>query len=1209
MTKEITNKVLQYLLNNIGYPHNVQDIATGVSTDNETVSAVLKKLYSNHFAYYSGDYWYLTLEGKDYATGGTTIKRTREYYNQLKKFFAEHGLDIHDWREVSNPKYQEWLDEFEKRIDGSFRENHPEWGHIFNSIAPKRTDDADVRSGPRKFHAQEWRADSLAHFLKYDFSQKDMRYPKEESNAYKAPKDIRSIEQGMAHSLDRFYNNVDQIKSYFIDKGRYRELHESSNKVVIDIVKEKVSEIEEFKTSAPGTVVDTKKLTNSTMSDVMEKLNIDDSVEKSVVEKFVDGYVSKSVSNISVDGLLFSSSQSPTSIISALKAAATREDVLVVYSNFKDSSGPTRNDTSSILSGVFSGSDFSGKNFSGFEFDQLKIKNAAFNGCDLSQSTWLSSQVTSCSFQGTKLNGASMANIKEFTHNNIDGASFTGASLAIVMVSKDNIGKPLDMKITDMGTDKHFLGATKQVPTFTTESIPIKPNEKAGVELLARAIKVLLSNSEVVSAYNSLELKHLRKFNIMKVAELPPNAEDMISRSPFDTETSTQMLEFAAGGIGPEFAFEGNLMDWVKAQAKQGKLKWMGKWTGKFMGSASQLNPKKEKEVSPKEKDDIRKKELVNSFVGKHVNEDKTHVGSIFQILQFDPTDGSTGIEDAASTYVGNWIYGMSSGENDDEDNYLSLEDLHHIYTVISDTLSNADGLPQFPINRDYEHLPYSTEIFPIESSTMGPHNVSGKGVQFSVLLKPNDMGASEDFMSVYEAALPHVGPHYDAIGFSRIQPVKRVEVDAASNVDTVSTIWLITEMQSDLFQKYAREIPNVKETLEDNGKDPNLADGFRSIIRHWAFNLLNVIITKAFAAGVDEIWMSPAAAVEKKTSQDANWAPSYDVPAKAFGFKLERVSKSMVIDKGSSYSYATDQFYVLRVHGEDKMSSLKKTAVIDQDVLNKYVNDIVHHTRWVIENNKPKFEEINPYVTDEMISQFAWKTFFGEYGVPEEHANDPEVIDALKSAVKEELGFDIHNGPYIDWLHWYQKAIDDVNFFIKNQKEITPDLNASDEELARDWIKLWQEETVPSDIKSADWYDNMFIGGIVSMLQEKGYGDVIGSTYNPPPESRPESLLNFMNKDTPGGELLDPEGEPIDPSAISPEERLELEKEKDNIFNDLSFDSFMEPSTDVVQEMTDDLLDELNNAINNGNEDEANRIREQLREINSVAALKFTKA
>ena len=1207
MTKEITNKVLQYLSNNIGYPHNVQDIATGVSADNETVSAVLKKLYGNHLAYYSGDYWYLTLEGKDYASGGTTIKRTREYYNQLKKFFAEHGLEIHDWREVSNPKYQEWLDEFEKRIDGSFRENHPEWGHIFNSIAPKRTDDADVKSGPRKFHAQEWRADSLAHFLKYDFSQKDMQYPKEKDNTYKAPKDIRTIEQSMAHSLDRFYNNVDQIKPYFIDKDRYRELHKSSNKVVIGIVKDKISEIEEFKTSAPGTVVDTKKLTNSTMRDVMDKLNIDDSVEKSVVEKFVEGYVSKSVSGISVDGLLFSSSQSPASIIATLKSASSREDALTVYSNFKDSSKSTRNDTSSILSNVFSGSDFSGKSFSKFGFDELKIENAAFNGCNLTESTWRGASVTSCSFQGATLNQARMSGIKSFTHNNIDGASFTDASLSIAMVSKDNIGKPVDMKITDMGTDTHFLKATKHVPTFTTTSIPIKPNEKAGVELLARAIKVLLSNNEVVSAYNSLELKHLRKFNIMKVADLPPNAEDMISKSPFDTETSTQMLEFAMGGVGPEFNFEGDLIDWVRSQAKGGNLKWMGKWTGKFMGNASQLNPKKEKELSPKEKDDIRKKELVNSFVGKHINEDKTHIGTIYQILEFEPSDGSDGIEDASSTYIGGLIYEMSS--IDGEERYISLEELHNIYNSINATLSKTDELPQFPTNREYEHLPYSTEIFPIKPETMGRHNVSGKGIQFSILLKPNDMGASEDFMSVYEAALPHVGPHYDAIGFSRIQPIKRVDVDAASNVDTVSIVWIITEMQSDLFQKYGSEITNIRESLEDNGKDPNLANGFRSIIRHWAFNLLNVIITKAFAAGVDEIWMPPAAEVEEKTNSSSNWAPSYDVPAKAFGFKLERVSKAMKIDKGSSYSHETDQFYVLRVHGEDKMSSLKKLAVIDQGVLNKYVNDIVHHTRWIIENNKPKFEEVNAYVTDEMIAQFAWKTFFGEYGIPEEHANDPEVTNALKAAVKEELGFDIHNGPHIDWLHWYQKAIDDVNFFIKNQKEITPDLNASDEELARDWLKLWQEETLPNDIKSADWYNDLFIGGIVSMLQEKGYGDVVGSTYNPPPESRPESLLNFINNDTPGGELLDPEGEPIDPSTISPEERLELDDKKDNIFNDLSFDSFMNPSTDVVQEMTDDLLDELNNAMNNNDEEEANRIREQLREINSVAALKFTKA
>jgi hypothetical protein len=477
------------------------------------------------------------------------------------------------------------------------------------------------------------------------------------------------------------------------------------------------------------------------------------------------------------------------------------------------------------------------------------------------------------------------------------------------------------------------------------------------------------------------------------------------------------------------------------------------------------------------------------------------------------------------------------------------------------------------------------------------------------------------DLKTIYRAAQPYVGMHYpNHYGFARIAPMIINEIDSSKDVNIRKKVWFISEMQSDMYQKYGRAksqkiLPDVRRALKNQGRDQkeldSTVDDFRSMIRHWPFVLLNSIIEQASASDIDEIWMPQAKDVEEKTSVGSagNWTPSYDVPAKAFGFTLQGIGKSITLDPGSGYSRTTNTVYVLDLNKlkEEKppkaTARLIKIAEVDPQLLEKYEKDFEHHLNWIIDNNRAKFEEVSNYITDEMLVQFAWGTFFDEYNVPAEHRNDNELMSELKKFLKEKYDYNIWSAPYIDWLGWFQRAIDDLNFFIKNQKEISPDLNVGDEELSRDWIKLWQEEVIPTEMISAPWYVDKFLVGIQRMLKDKGYGDIFGTTWSPSPGNSIEHLINPINTNTSGGLLLDPSGNPIDPKDLTQDEMRAIEQEQrmPQEFKNLSLDY-----TEAKAEMIDELLDKLNEAMRNNDEAKANSIRNQINELNSLASLKF---
>lgn len=285
----------------------------------------------------------------------------------------------------------------------------------------------------------------------------------------------------------------------------------------------------------------------------------------------------------------------------------------------------------------------------------------------------------------------------------------------------------------------------------------------------------------------------------------------------------------------------------------------------------------------------------------------------------------------------------------------------------------------------------------------------------------------------------------------------------------------------------------------------------------------------------------------------------------------------------------------------EENFSSLKFSDLEDYpwDAIKR---NLKHHIKWVIENNKEKFPAIVEFVTDEMIAQFAYKTFFDEYNIPGMWKGDPEFISEIKRIVEQEYGYKLYAPPYIDWLYWMQKAWEDVNYFIRNQRNIiSPDMNVSDQELARDWLKLWQEEKqVSLDIQRAAWYNSLFLKNIQKMFQDKGLGDVLGTDYQPPQpsEERTEQLIDpdtGVNPDV-GDELVDPEGETVKGEDIW----------EGTGFKQPSEEEEQEPQEAPAMSM-DELLDALSDALDAGDMEKADIIKKQLDTLQSKSSLKFS--
>lgn len=339
---------------------------------------------------------------------------------------------------------------------------------------------------------------------------------------------------------------------------------------------------------------------------------------------------------------------------------------------------------------------------------------------------------------------------------------------------------------------------------------------------------------------------------------------------------------------------------------------------------------------------------------------------------------------------------------------------------------------------------------------------------------------------------------------------------------------------------------------------------------------------------------------LHKFTKQIANFCKKY------------LTEKSEAINIGVVLAYITQELDLSINSNNNKVSNLSFFPVYNNNILNykgsslKFSllsdydwrtirNQLKHHFTWVIEHSRqnPIFSEVEPYVSDDMIAQFAYSTFFQEYRISAEAMRDPEFVNEVKSIIKNELGYKLFDPPYIDWLHWLLKALTDVKWFIRNQREISPDLNASIEELARDWFKLWIQEQVPSDMKASTWYTLLFIPTIQRMLQEKGFGDILGTNFVLPQadDERIDLIINPIDKGEGEKEFVDPFGQ-----SFETHEEEEYPLNINRLFDKSDIEDYKE-------ELINQYLDAINVAKRRGDENKVTQLKEKIRELQSLSS------
>jgi len=276
-----------------------------------------------------------------------------------------------------------------------------------------------------------------------------------------------------------------------------------------------------------------------------------------------------------------------------------------------------------------------------------------------------------------------------------------------------------------------------------------------------------------------------------------------------------------------------------------------------------------------------------------------------------------------------------------------------------------------------------------------------------------------------------------------------------------------------------------------------------------------------------------------------------------------------------------------------DKEANLRTFAKAIDD----YKDNIIHHMKFIIDENLPKFQVISKYVTMDMLAQFAFRTFFDEYGVPEELKNDSEFIGDVKKVFEDEFGARIWEPPYIDWLHWLQKALNDVLYYVHNQRHnVQPDMTVSDQELARDWFNFWLQDQVPSDIKGAPWFVSKFIPAVRQLVKEQGLGDVLSRDFIPPQTMEERTQQIIHPSDTGEGEkILEGEGE-----GLLPEEEVKTQfpGQEKNV-------KFLSPTE--RRKTIDKYLDELSTAQESGDNAKVNEIKQKLQELSASSSLKLS--
>lgn len=893
------------------------------------------------------------------------------------------------------------------------------------------------------------------------------------------------------------------------------------------------------------------------------------------------------IRKIALGELVFSMSTPANVVVNELRKVS--EGGVLMSEIFPEFSGSSRPDAKRIFSETLSNrSDLSGSDFRNTSFTGLAIIHSDLSGCDFDHvNSFTQTVIVNCNLTNAKITNTDLTKISGFSGNNLTGTDFLNTIVPLTLI-KDNTGTPKNLVSAQAEFNPADLKKAWSAPPVFSHSFAITPSDRNDARTVAKALQGVLQNMTRISSLLRYSDEYSELRNWIDTGMVPPVISQYILMGPEGLKPMIAWLGKARGsGVLQQKGFSKDEINWLFNNAR-----------------ALFTEEEKPKTKAPTEEEIHQQK--VDEFISSHQNQ-KITVADLVNLIS-----NKEGL-------LYSWISGLKDP--------LNTPELWSIYNSLLSGLQNYHMNSFAPAVKDFTPFPYVSRIQNLNEVRV--HGMyAGKDKQFAITLDPVPSMMPAPVYKALRASMGQsggstTGPHLYGEGICHgiVAPIKYTVVDAKTKKVKSLNVWQVGEWQSDAYQKSSDIEKDIK-------KEGGNLQQFRRYFRDWPLNMMNALIEKAGRLGVNQIWVPKMTDIggwyPKETGNgisSRDWSRYYDDAAKAFGGELKKVGASIKANPHGPNAKETDEYYVIDLDKAKKqktsglklswaerldenfeeykrnyhISSLKFSDLQDYD-LGQLEAQIKHHFEWVIEHNanEPGYADVIPFVTNDMIAQFAYRTFFDEYRIPQSDRENPEFMGKVKDIVPS-LGYKLFDPPYIDWLFWMNRALNDVQWFVKNQREISPDLGASKEELARDWFKLWVAEAVPEDIKSASWYSSLFVPTVQEILEAKGFGDILGTGYILPesPEERTNLIINPVDTGEGGKDFVNPEGEVIE------------SKEEDE--TSLGLGKIFEPSDieEYKQQLTDQYLEALHEAIQEGDQLKIQNLKHRIQELQSLSSLR----
>lgn len=1140
--------ILQFLLEYQGFSHTLDDLTRRLEgqVDAAQVKAAVEELELLGFIY--------TIEGYIYTTQKATVRNLNAVqpaaaYDRLRqKYQNSADLDSTDK-----------LDTFMKAIVKNynhFKLNHLEYERFYVWLENSETN---------------WR-EFVKEVLRTFTHQKLLQENKETFSGepqYQAGPEVATIEHAIAEVILRFSKYVPAYSHLFDDRKKLKEAYDMLS-YDFDGFIEQI--LESLKLS-PGIFIG-----DSVLFDVIKAV-LRKKADLSPFDKlsgFLSGFsvkIKRAISQKYGAPVIFNDSDFDT-VAPALRALDNLSACVDSYRSKAGNQKICNRTLTEFLSKLISYSNFSGRDLHKINLSEIDIVGSIFLGANLVGSSWSQATVTNCNFNMADLSD-SLFEVKKMSMCSIDKTNFSNAVTQLRNIDWSTItGKPINLTQREVAANPESLDTIVNTEvSLNSKALPIEKDDYFDATTIALALQKFLNDQLTIESSKL-------KFQLVKTSMLP---ESQIK----------QLRDWLEGGEVPQFDYGDNLLRWLVQQNKSKELQDAGfnsKEINSLFGKSRSLEPGGEK-VTPMQSLQEQRRDKIQQFL-----------------------HAVKGMEDIPIKELQNLIFVKSpSVLTEWLSNYGKTMSVLEAYSLYVNLVSTIKGFHihadyRGKLKRPYEGFPHNTYFSNLKHTR---YNVAGAGKQFGIILTPDSAAIPPKLRQLISYTIEHGTSHLaGAICFARIAPYTVIERDDSGR-NYSKYIWYITEMQADDYQKLGSvEMSQVKALISKFGE--NAVRDYRRFFRQWPETLLNIVVKAAKLHNVTEVWMPEHVEVEAKTFSGRtsesdpgsvpNWYNAYDRPAKVFNSSLENIGANLTLDPGSVYDRTSNQAYVIKVNAPERISFLfnygrefqKLAALEDYDWNMLFERGLKHHINWIINENRPKFPEVEQYITDEMIAQFGWGTFFKEYNISQEILRDVEALSELKRLFTEELGYRLYDPPFIDWLHWMQKAWEDVRFYLQNQRKITPDLNVTDEEMARDWLKLWEEEQVPADIMLASWYRSKFLATIQLIFADKNLGDVLSTNYVlPPSKVNLDLLFNPVDKNEGEKDLVDSDGN------IIPES--EWEDMDDKVYNIDSGDVEVEVDR---ENLLNDLLDQLSVALDEGDDNLVQQLKTSIERLTANSSL-----